>query len=91
MQHEHVLKKLNFDLLTQSPLSRGGRVSAGKYLLPCCLIFPDASADVRPTRIYQLDFICSSIQFYVLLSPDLCFISFLYLDLYVLGDDVWIS
>ena len=42
-------------------------------------------------RIYLLDFICSSIQFYVLLSPCLCFVSFLYLDLYVLGDDAWIN
>ena len=32
-------------------------------------------------------FFCSSIQFYVLLSPYLCFISFLYPDLYVQGDD----
>ena len=32
-------------------------------------------------------FFCSCIQFYLLLSPYLCFISFLYLDLYVLGDD----
>ena len=36
-------------------------------------------------------FFCSGIQFYVLLSPYLCFISFLYLDLYALGDDAWIS
>ena len=28
---------------------------------------------------------------YLLLSPSPCFISFLYLDLYVLGDDAWIS
>ena len=35
----------------------------------------------------MLDFFCSGIQFYLLLSPYLCFISFLYLDLYVLGDD----
>ena len=40
---------------------------------------------------YLLDFVCSSIQFYLLLSPYLCFISFLYLDLYVLGDDALIS
>ena len=39
---------------------------------------------VRPTRVY-------CIQFYLLLSPCLCFISFLYLDLYVLGDDALIS
>ena len=39
---------------------------------------------------YLLDFFCSGIQFYLLLSPFLCFISLLYLDLYVL-DDVLIS
>ena len=33
-----------------------------------------------------LDFFCSGVQFYLLLSPCLCFISFIYLDLYVLGD-----
>ena len=48
-------------------------------------------AAVRPTGVYLLDFFCSSIQFYALLSPFLCFISFLYFDLYVLGDDAWIS
>ena len=37
------------------------------------------------------DFFCSSIQFYLLLSPYLCIISFLYLDLDVLGDDALIS
>ena len=52
---------------------------------------PDTLAVVRPTRVYPLDFFCSGIQLYVLLSPYLCFISFLYLDLYVLGDDAWIS
>ena len=38
-----------------------------------------------------LEFFCSSIKFYVLLSPYFCFISFLYLDLYILGDVAWIS
>ena len=52
---------------------------------------PDALAVVRATGVYLLDFCCSGIQFYVLLRPCLCFISFLYLDLYVLGDDAWIS
>ena len=52
---------------------------------------PDALAVVRPTCVYLLDFFCSCIQFYVLLSPCLCFISSLYLDLYVLGDNAWIS
>ena len=46
---------------------------------------------VRPTGVYLLDFFCSSIQFYLLLSPYLCFISLLYPDLYVLGDDALIS
>ena len=40
---------------------------------------------------YALDFFCSGIQFHLLLSPYLCFISLLYLDLYVLGDDALIS
>ena len=41
---------------------------------------------VRPSRVYLLDFFCSSIQFYLLSSPYLCIISLLYLDLYVLGE-----
>ena len=48
-------------------------------------------AVVRPTGVYMLDFFCSVIEFYVLLSSYLCFISFSYLDLYVLGDDALIS
>ena len=44
-----------------------------------------------PPGFNLLDFVCSGIQFYVLLSPYICFISFLYLDLYVLGGDAWIS
>ena len=40
---------------------------------------------------YLLDFFCSGIQFNLLLSPYPCFISLLYLDLYVLGDDALIS
>ena len=36
-------------------------------------------------------FFCSGIQFNLLLSPYPCFISLLYLDLYVLGDDALIS
>ena len=51
----------------------------------------DAFAVVRPTEVYLLKFFCSGSQFYVLLSPYLCFISFLYIDLYVLGDNSWIS
>ena len=46
---------------------------------------------VGPTGVYLFDFFCSSIQFNFLLSPYLCFISFLYLDLYFLGDDALIN
>ena len=46
---------------------------------------------VRPTGVYLLDFFCSGIQFYLLLSPYLCFISLLYLDLYVFGEDALIN
>ena len=41
---------------------------------------------VGHTRVYLLDFFCSGVQFYLLLSPYLCFVSFLYLNLCVLGD-----
>ena len=40
---------------------------------------------------FAVGFFYSGIQFYVLLSHLLCFIFFLYLDLYVLGDDAWIT
>ena len=46
---------------------------------------------VRPTGVYLLDFFCSGIQFYLLLSHYPCFNTFLYLDLYVLGDNALIS
>ena len=44
-----------------------------------------------PTGVYLLDFFCSGVQFYLLLSPYLCFISLLYIDLYDLGDDTLMS
>ena len=46
---------------------------------------------VEPTGVNLLDFFCSYIQFHLLLSPYLCFISLLYLDLCVLGDGALIS
>ena len=46
---------------------------------------------VGPTGVYLLDFFSSVIQFYLLLSPFVWFISLLYLDLYVLGDNALIS
>ena len=52
---------------------------------------PDALTFDGPTGVYLLDFFSSDIQFYLLLSPYLCFISLLYLDFYALGDDTLIS
>ena len=46
---------------------------------------------VGPTGVYLLDFFCFGIQFYLLLNPFICFMSLLYLDLCVLGDDALIS
>ena len=46
---------------------------------------------VGPNGVYLFDFFCSGIQVYLLLSPFLCFITLLYLTLYVLGDDALIS
>ena len=47
---------------------------------------------VEPTGVYLLDFFFAPVfQFYLLLNPYLCFISFLYLDFYVLEDDALIS
>ena len=52
---------------------------------------------VRPTGVDLLDFFYSGIQFYLHLSPYLCFISLLYLDLYVVNSETppgftcWIS
>ena len=40
---------------------------------------------VEPTAVYMLDSFCPGIQFYLLLSPYLCFNSLLYLDLCALG------
>ena len=52
---------------------------------------PDVLAVCRAHWGLPVGFFCSGIQFYLLLSPYLCFISLLYLDLYVLGDDALIS
>ena len=41
------------------------------------MVGPDALAVVRPTGVLLLDFFCSSIQFYLLLSPYLCYIRFI--------------
>ena len=54
------------------------------------MVGPYAFAVARPTRVYLMDFSYSGIQYYVLLSPYFGFDFFLYLDLYVLGDDALI-
>ena len=46
---------------------------------------------VGPAGVCLLDFFCSGVQFNLLLSPYPCFISLLYLDLYVLGDDALVG
>ena len=46
---------------------------------------------VGPAGVCLLGFFCSSVRFGLLLGPCPCFISLLYLDLYVLGDDALIS
>ena len=70
------------------------------YILSVACLLPGVTGDyggyytrglVGPTGGYLLDFFCSSIQFYLLLSPYLCFISLLYLDLNVLGDNTLIG
>ena len=52
---------------------------------------PDALAIVRPTGVLLLDFFCSGIQLYVLLSPYVCLNSFFNLNSYVLEENSWIS
>ena len=67
------------------------RLYDGSDLKTYLLMRPDALAVCRADRDLPVGLFCSGIQFYLLLSPYLCFISFLYLDLYVLGDDALIS
>ena len=43
------------------------------------------------TGVYLLGIFCFGIQFYLQLSPYLCFILFSYLESYVLGDDALIN
>ena len=56
------------------------------------LVFPVyrlASENKRPNSSLAVGYLLLGVQLYVLLSPCFCFISFLCLDLYVLGDDSW--
>ena len=46
---------------------------------------------VGPTGVCLLGFFCSGVRFGLLLSPCPCFVSLLYLGLYVFGDDALVS
>ena len=52
MQHDHVLKKLNFDLLTTSLGSGVGGLRA-KYLLPCCCIRDSLYFDMQHDHVLK--------------------------------------
>ena len=51
---------------------------------------PDALAVWRAHQVLPVGFLLLRYSVYLLLSPYLCFISLVYLDLYVLGDDALI-
>ena len=68
-----------------------GLASDAYYLEDLTSFLIEWTLFVGPTGVYLLDFFCSGIQFNLLLSPYPCFISLLYLDLYVLGDNALIS
>ena len=55
------------------------------------MVGPDALAVFPAHRGLPVGLHNAGIQFYLLLRPYRCFISFLYLDLCVLGDDALIS
>ena len=54
MQHDHVLKKLNNDILTPSLGSGGGGGGGGlqaKYLLPSCYILDSLIFDMQHDHV----------------------------------------
>ena len=50
MQHDHVLKKLHFDLLTPPPRVWGLQ---GKYLLHCCCIHDSLNFDLHRDHVLK--------------------------------------
>ena len=50
-----------------------------------------ASKNERSNSSFAVGYFLLGVQLYALLSPCFCFISFLCLDLYVLGDDSWMG
>ena len=53
MQHDHVLKKLNFDLLIDPRVVVGSRDLWAKYLLPCCCILDSLLFDMQHVRVLK--------------------------------------
>ena len=54
MKHDHVLKKLNFDLQTSPPGSRVGDGSLrAKYSLPCCCIRDSIIFDMQHDHVLK--------------------------------------
>ena len=51
----------------------------------------DVLSVVGPTGVSLFDFFYSCVQLYIRLNTYVCFISFFYVDLYLLGDDTSIS
>ena len=82
---EKYLENYNINVLQQTACLVVNTIRVGNFafLFNC--------TPVGRTSDSMLDFFCSGIQFNLLLSPYPCFISLLYLDLYVLGDDALIS
>ena len=84
------------DLAKLSPLGPLDRVLANALIIYSLDKDVEGGEDdsiqyIQDSGVNLSDFFCSGIQIYLLLSPYLCFISLLYLDLYVLGDDALIS
>ena len=81
--------KIFFNLCIHECIERGkenNNIYSLSFLRKVCILVKN-----KVNQTYLLDFFCSGIQFNLLLSPYPCFISLLYLDLYVLGDDALIS
>ena len=52
---------------------------------------PDVVSVVRPTKVLTVGLLSLRYSLYVPLRPYLCFISFLYIDLYLIGDNTSIN
>ena len=80
-----------YTLLTLHVSTEEGKSGVDLSMATLLIMSGVTTSTICVRTVDLLAFFCSGIQFNVLLSPDLCFISFLFLDLYVLGDDALIS